>query len=133
MNVEGVQLDHQVSWDRIAAAMTTHNKAMSNRGERDKSNYYTLWDAKMYYNDQQNLLPALAALNASGGTEGVGEVPRIHYGLESVQGTLQTSWMNLQAGLVAVGGGMSEEAVEEVATLMLKISSAMNDVTERLL
>ena len=113
--------------------MTTHNKAMSNRGERDKSNYYTLWDAKMYYNDQQNLLPALAALNASGGTEGVGEVPRIHYGLESVQGTLQTSWMNLQAGLVAVGGGMSEEAVEEVATLMLKISSAMNDVTERLL
>jgi hypothetical protein len=133
VNVEGVQLDHQTSWDNIAAAMTAHNKAMKARKEKNINQYYTLWDAKMYYSDQSNLVPALGALNASAGAKGVNAMGRIHYGLESAQGTLQTSWMNLQAGLTTVGGGMSDAAAEKVATLMLGMARAMNEATELLL
>ena len=133
MNVEGLQLDHERSWDNIARVMTEHNRALKETGEEDMDAFYTLWDAKMYYNDQPNLQPAPGGLNAAAGTEGVTATSETHYGLQAVQGELQTTWMNLQAGLTAVGEGVSEETALEVAELMWNVMRAMNDVTERLL
>ncbi|PRY90705.1 hypothetical protein [Mongoliibacter ruber] len=127
VNVEGVQLDHQISWDTIANAMHDHN---INHGRDWK---YSLFDAKMYYNDIENLLPALGAINASAGKLGVNEMPRIHHGLEIYQGNLQTAWMNLQAGLVAVGHGITDENAEKIAILLHNVTSSMNDVTEEIL
>jgi hypothetical protein len=132
VNVEGIQLDHQESWDRISKTMMDHNTQVIGSGKTDINAYYTLWDAKMYYNDIANLVPALGGLNAAAGAAGVNEMPRIHYGLESTLGTIQTSWTNLQAGMTAVGQGMSKEAVDEMAVLLLGIARAMNDATERL-
>ena len=132
-NVEGVQLDHKpVAWTNIENAMTTHNNSMTAQNQTNASLFYSLWDAKMYYNDQTNLQPALGNLNASGGSQGALTIPRIHYGLESVMGTAATSWLNLQSGINAVGDGMSEDAVLEVAELMGKVTQAMNEVTDRL-
>lgn len=130
-NVEGVQLDHQVSWDTISKTMDEHNKTLGPAW--NNVNGYSLWDAKMYYNDIDNLVPALGAINAAAGELGVTDMPRIHHGLEIYQGKLQTSWMNLQAGLVAVGHGINDDNAVRIANLLNGISVAMNDVTEQLL
>ncbi|HII06270.1 MAG TPA: DUF4157 domain-containing protein, partial [Methanotrichaceae archaeon] len=131
VNVEGVQLDHQISWDTISTFMDTVNKGNGTNWNNQVG--YSLWDAKMYYNDIDNLVPALGAINASAGELGVNEIPRIHSGLEIYQGNIQTAWMNLQAGLVALGYGISDESAEGIADLLAKIVNVMNDVTEELL
>jgi hypothetical protein len=133
VNVAGIQLDHQQSWDRIASTMTQHNLGQRRGGVTDAQSYYTVWDAKMYYNDQPNLVPALGGLNAAAGARGVDLMPRIHYGLESTIGTLQTSWMNLQAGLTAVGDEMNESGVFEVAESLLAMARRMNEITDKYL
>jgi hypothetical protein len=126
VNVEGVQLDHQVSWANISATMDANNQSLIRPFD------YSLWDAKMYYNDLGNLVPALGALNAAAGVQGVGEVPRIHGGLELSTSRIQLSWMNLQAGLTSTGVGMSEDAVERVATLLFGVAHEMDRITEQL-
>ena len=131
VNVEGIQLDHQVSWDTISNYMDAHNRKLG--GGWNNKHGYSLWDAKMYYNDINNLVPALGAINASAGELGVNEIPRIHRGLEIYQGNIQSAWMNLQAGLVAVGHGISDENAERIANLLNGITKEMNDVTEELL
>ncbi len=131
VNVEGVQLDHQVSWHNISTAMHNHNTGLQQRWTNHIG--YSLYDAKMYYNDTTNLIPALGGLNAAAGALGVNEQPRIHHGLETYQGHLQTAWMNLQAGLVAVGHGISEDNAVHIADLLHQITTRMNDTTERLL
>jgi hypothetical protein len=112
--------------------MGAHNGELRRRGIGDISQYYTLWDAKMYYNDQSNLVPALGGINAAAGAQGVRAIPRIHHGLEIAIGQIQTSWMNLQAGLGSVGEGISESAAEDTAGLLLAIAREMNVVTDRL-
>jgi len=131
VNVEGVQLDHQTSWDSISTAMDAHNKKLG-KSWNNKTGY-SLWDAKMYYNDIDNLVPALGSINASAGERGVNEMPRIHHGLEIYQGNIQTAWMNLQAGLVAVGEGISDENAVRIANLLSNVTREMNNVTEELL
>jgi len=131
VNVEGIQLDHQTSWDSISTAMDDHNKKLGESWNNKTG--YTLWDAKMYYNDIDNLVPALGSINASAGERGVNEIPRIHHGLEIYQGNIQTAWMNLQAGLVAVGEGISDENAVRIAILLSNVTREMNNVTEELL
>jgi len=127
VNVGGLQLDHQISWDTISNTMDTHNKKIFRAWD------YTLWDAKMYYNDIDNLVPALGSLNASAGAQGVNKMDQIHNGLQIYQAQAQTAWMNLQAGLVAIGHQTSDENAERIAILLHEITTKMIDVTEELL
>ncbi len=131
VNVEGIQLDHQTSWDTISNIMDAHNKELGDKWTPKDG--YSLYDAKMYYNDIDNLVPALGGINASAGALGVDEVPRIHEGLEIYQGNLQTAWMNLQAGLVAVGHGITDDNAIKIADMLQNITNAMNDATDEIL
>lgn len=130
VNVEGIQLDHQTSWDTISGSMHNHNQSL-NRQWSERLDY-SLWDAKMYYNDLDNLAPALGALNASAGNEGVGAPERMHPGLEKYAARLHGAWMNLQAGLSAVGQGISDEAAEHVAGMLGEIANTIDTTTEAL-
>lgn len=130
VNVEGLQLDHQISWDRISAAMHKRNRNLGARWTPDRG--YSLWDAKMYYNDIDNLVPALGGINAAAGARGVDLAEAIHPGLSIFQGRLQGAWMNLQAGLSAVGTGISDDVAAHIATRLGNIATEMNNTTEAL-
>lgn len=125
MNVEAVQLDHRTSWDTISNTMHEHNL----KNQHNDTWKYSLWDAKMYYNDQTNLHPAPAGLNAAAGAMGVDRVESLHYGLESVAGELQTAWMNLQQTLSAMSSSIGEHAVEPLWERLDSIKQSMNNLS----
>lgn len=83
VNVEGIQLDHHISWDKIASVM-------NNDGN------YSFYEAKMYYNDQSNLHPVLGGLNAAAGSSGVKMMEEQFPEINAKVASIQTSWMNLQ-------------------------------------
>jgi hypothetical protein len=93
---------------------------------------YTLWDAKMYYNDLPNLKPALGGLNASAGAAGVTSQTGNDVRLDLYVGQVQNAWTNLQAGLTSVGTGLSYEAASEIAGLLGEVRNRMNEITDRL-
>lgn len=133
VSVEAVQLDHQgSSWTNISDVMMRHNAQASATGVTDRNVYYSLWDAKMYYNDQPNLAPAQANLNAAAGGSGVTPETGVDTRLGLYIGQIQTSWMNLQQGLSSVGTGLSDDAAAEVAGLLAGVRDAMYSVTDRL-
>ena len=123
VNVEGVQLDHKVSWEKISAAMDKSNKSNNPLD-------YTLYDAKMYYNDQDNLQPVLGALNASAGAQGV-RVSTGHSNFAEVQGIVQKSWMNLQSALIAVEN-IDLDSATQITEVLIQISRNMDDLVEEL-
>lgn len=125
-NVEGVQLDHRRSWDDISDTMNRNNENPASLFK------YTHWDAKMYYNDQPNLHPVLANLNAAAGANGVDNVSRLHYGLESGAGDLQTAWMNLQQTLSGMSPSIGESAVDPIWIRLNAITQNMNQLSEDL-
>lgn len=128
VNVEGVQLDHQVSWDVISQEMDKKNQ--------DGSGYfYSFWDAKMYYNDIDNLVPALGALNAAAGASGVSVEARQNRTIEAALGAVQHSWMNLQHVMTALNNGLGNTQVsdEEMTDILLNINESFSGLTERLL
>jgi hypothetical protein len=133
VNPEGVQLDHRVSWDNISKVMADHNAQLRAQGKAfDPATYYTLKDAKLYYNDLENLHPALGALNASAGALGVQNVTRIHQGLEMYVGKVQAAWQNLQQGITSIGYLNEEEKAEVIAGRLHQIAHSMNELTETL-
>ncbi|MBB6146535.1 hypothetical protein HNQ77_004514 [Silvibacterium bohemicum] len=133
VNPEGVQLDHRVSWDTISKVMAEHNAQLHAQGKAfDPATYYTLKDAKLYYNDLENLHPALGALNASAGALGVQNVTKIHQGLEMYVGKVQAAWQNLQQGITSIGYLNEEEKAEGIAGRLHQIAHSMNELTEAL-
>ncbi|MDP4209263.1 MAG: DUF4157 domain-containing protein [Bacteroidota bacterium] len=101
VNVEGVQLDHRQSWHSIATAMEAHNKDLRQHKINDIDQYYTYYDAKMYYNDIDNLYPVLGAINAAAGAAGVGVAQPIPDALRQVLDVLSDSTNHLRASLIA--------------------------------
>ncbi|MCM0593800.2 MAG: hypothetical protein KA716_27835 [Gloeotrichia echinulata DEX184] len=73
-----IQLDHITSWQAISQSMDNYNNQLQPRPVDDRNltpleqnQVYTLWDAKMYYNDQDNLQAGVAANNAAAGEQGM--------------------------------------------------------------
>ncbi len=128
VNVNGIQLDHQISWDRISSEMQRYNNT-------NPQNPYTFWDAKMYYNDIDNLVPALGALNAAAGADGVGVETRLNENVEGAVGTVQHSWMHLQQVMAALnnGQGFTQVSDEELTNILLDINSSFANLAEKLL
>ncbi len=128
VNVNGIQLDHQISWDRISNEMQRYNNT-------NPGNPYTFWDAKMYYNDIDNLVPALGAINAAAGEDGVAVESRLHENVEGAIGAVQHSWMHLQQVMTALnnGAGFSQVSDEVLTNILLDINSSFSDLAERLL
>lgn len=83
VNVEGVHLDHIFSWENIAKIM-------------DDAKNFTVSEARMYYNDQDNLHPVLGGLNSFAGGNGVAVLETKYPQINAAIATTQTSWMNLQ-------------------------------------
>lgn len=127
-NVEGIQLDHKVSWENIAETMHTHND-MVNSGEIET--YYTLHEARMYYNDQSNLHPVLGALNASAGSMGVALTQYPNPRIAPHIGEFETSWMNFQnyiaSGIIESGG----QAEMKIINMLKNIKSKLDNIVER--
>ncbi|MFZ1025391.1 MAG: DUF4157 domain-containing protein [Limnoraphis robusta] len=127
MNVEGIQLDHEYSWDNITNAMQNNN-ANSNR-----TFDYTLWDAKMYYNDQSNLIPQPAGVNAAAGAQGVRRIQEIHAYIAEEIGRVSRAWLNYQAGITAIAqGDLDEETKIKLVEQLFQIRQQMERTTDLL-
>ena len=129
-NVEGVQLDHQISWAKISEAMQARN----NQAKKYGGWKYSLWDARMYYHDITNLVPELGNINAAAGTSGVRVNPSINEHIANAIGTVQSRWQNLQAGITAVGkeDNLTEQRVTEIVLRLLGLGQMMNQFTDEL-
>lgn len=121
-NVEGVQLDHTISWSCIVDRMDQYNTTFNYTKDP-----YTLWDARMYYNDQDNLKPALAGINASAGEHGVSDNFISHPNLNDYLARLQLEYMNLQQGISAMKIAEDEELI---AIKLSAASRALRDATD---
>jgi hypothetical protein len=97
VNVEGIHLDHNISWAKISKNMDQHNEKASSGVPR-----YSFWDAKMYYNDIRNLHPVLGGLNSGAGENGVAKLEKYNPNINEKIARIQTSWMNLQNYISAI-------------------------------
>lgn len=120
VNVEGIQLDHHISWHNISTMMDQHNAQVG--GGRPIANYYTLWDAKMYYNDITNLNPVLGGINAAAGAAGVQFGGRMPEQLAQINGVIQQSWMHLQQAMAARYAHPGGEAPAELMDELMVVS-----------
>lgn len=123
VNVEGAQLDHRLSWFDIASAMENHNRALLAQNVQDMGEYYTFFDAKMYYNDLENLFPVLGAMNAAAGAAGVAAAAPIPEVLRGVLDVLSDSTNHLRATLVArFSNAESPPPTEELCRAIFEIA-----------
>ncbi|MEJ2407891.1 MAG: DUF4157 domain-containing protein [Novosphingobium sp.] len=131
-NPQGVQLDHSpVSWDAIQDHMNAHNLAEKQKGTPENDHdYYTLWDARMYYNDIANLKPAMGSDNASGGAEGAHVSAKMHEFLQVAVGKLQQSMTNLQGVLGAFHESFEESDVVQKSETMIAIAGRLDTLAE---
>jgi|GEM_PF-6584608 len=126
-NASGVQLDHRISWHNISAFMDQRNAtAYADDPDPAADDVYSLWDARMYYNDQTNLQPALGSENAGGGAHGVHAAPEINDDLAQAVAQTHAAWMATQRSAnafdphIADGGelGVVVERFEGIADSM---------------
>ncbi|MFN4095184.1 MAG: DUF4157 domain-containing protein [Sphingomonas sp.] len=133
VNTQAVQLDHHPqSWDRIADAMQRHNAQLKAHGVPITSNdYYTLWDARMYYNDVTNLRPAMGSDNASGGADGVTVAAPMHEFLRGSLGNAVHAMTNLQHVLGAFHETFQEDQLHDVVGMLGDLANHANQVSDR--
>lgn len=126
-NVEGIQLDHSTSWEDISNTMHAHNSLVSSGRQQT---YYTVYEARMYYNDQTNLHPVLGALNASAGSMGVAIGKYQNPNIAPFIGELQTSWMNFQnyiaSGIIETEGAAESEIIGRLSYIKNQLDSMVN-------
>lgn len=129
VNVEGVQLDHRQSWHSIASAMEAHNNDLHRQGITDIDQYYTYYDAKMYYNDIDNLYPVLGAINAAAGAAGVVSAQPIPEGLSQVLDVLSDSTNHLRSSLIARFAD-GQDVPQGLPEAVLDIANQASDMAE---
>lgn len=122
---EGVQLDHKISWHNIAAAMDAQNAAGPPPQLR-----YSLWDARMYYNDQPNLHPVLAAHNAAAGAAGVAPAIPLRARIGASVGRVTTAWHGFQDGLNAVEPDLDAAEARTISARLDHIAHGIEIATD---
>lgn len=96
-NVEGIQLDHEFSWDNIADIM-------------DADGNYNVHEARNYYNDQSNLHPVFGNLNASAGAAGIPlDLRSVDININERLANIQVKWMNMQNYINAIERNFASE------------------------
>lgn len=126
-NVRGVQLDHRYAWDNIATNMHGRNliSHQENRHFAYRQYWYTLRDARLYYNDYTNLQPVLGSDNAAGGVAGVEPAPPIHNDLANAVATTHGSWMRLQRDVNRLGENPAQLVREDVVARLQNTRTTM--------
>jgi len=126
-NVKGVQLDHRYAWDRIATNMHNRNVIAhnQNRSFAYKQYWYTLRDARLYYNDYTNLQPVLGSDNAAAGAGGVVAAPPIHNDLAAAVATTHGGWMRLQRDVNRLGADPAQLVREDVVERLQNTRNTM--------
>ena len=134
VNTQAVQLDHQPqSWANIAEIMDAHNKNQGkNKVAFNDTDYYTLWDARMYYNDVTNLRPAMGSDNASGGADGVMVAEPMHGHLEVALGSAMHSMEHLQGVLSAYHKSFQEDHLSFVVNQLSDLAGHANRLSEEI-
>ncbi len=134
VNTQAVQLDHQPqSWANIANIMDAHNATQQHhRVPFSAAAYYTLWDARMYYNDVTNLRPAMGSDNASGGADGVAVAAPMHDQLNVTLGAAVQSMSHLQGVLNAFHQSFQENQVHETANELAEIAGRADALSEKI-
>lgn len=132
-NTQAVQLDHYPqSWANIADIMNSHNVAQDHKKVPfSEDAYYTLWDARMYYNDVTNLKPAMGSDNASGGSEGVTVAAPMHEFLNVSLGNAVHAMTNLQHTLGAFHESFQEDQLKAVVEMLGDLANHANHVTDK--
>jgi len=129
-NQKGVQLDHRVSWSNIETYMDQRNKpaiaAIDDDADLPAESWYSLWDARMYYNDQTNLFPVLASDNAAAGADGVKPAPDIHKDLAVAVANTHSRWMALQRDVNLLGKDPAPQFRQHVVGLLQNTSANMD-------
>lgn len=133
VNTQAVQLDHHPqSWDKIADAMQKHNAELKKQGVPTTSDaYYTVWDARMYYNDVTNLRPAMGSDNASGGADGVMVAAPMHEFLRGSLANAVHAMTNLQHVLGAFHETFQEDQLHDVVGMLGDLANHANNVSDR--
>lgn len=134
VNTQAVQLDHQPqSWANIADIMDAHNAQQHRLGVPfSAAAYYTLWDARMYYNDVTNLRPAMGSDNASGGADGVAVAAPMHGHLQATLGHATHAMTNLQHVLGAFHESFQEDHLQHATNSLIDIASRANKLSEEI-
>jgi hypothetical protein len=134
VNTQAVQLDHQPqSWANIANVMEAHNTAQEQHGVPfSPATYYTLWDARMYYNDVTNLRPAMGSDNASGGADGVNVAAPMHEQLQATLGHTVHAMTNLQHVLGAFHESFQEDHLNYAVNKLVDIATRANTLSEEI-
>ncbi len=134
VNTQAVQLDHQPqSWANIANIMEQHNAVQQQHGVPfSAAAYYTLWDARMYYNDVTNLRPAMGSDNASGGAEGVAVAAPMHGQLQATLGHATHAMTNLQHVLGAFHESFQEDHLHHAVNSLVDIASRANKLSDEI-
>ncbi|MFK0733624.1 MAG: hypothetical protein HEQ35_03245 [Gloeotrichia echinulata IR180] len=135
INVAAIQLDHITSWQAISQSMDNYNNQLQPRPVDDRNltpleqnQVYTLWDAKMYYNDQDNLQAGVAANNAAAGEQGMVQEIRNPV-LDATLSTIGTQWLLLQQAVQAVVPHIQDPVdSENVLSELLRISEEMEEI-----
>lgn len=122
----GAQMDHEISWDDIVQVMDEHNRQMDAQNA-PLSAYYTLRDARLYYNDVSNLHFALGAHNAAAGSSGVPRLEDVHDDFRAPSGFIAAEWANLQQMLHAVSGGVTADQASAVFDRLAELGGYMRE------
>jgi hypothetical protein len=120
----GAQMDHIVSWDSIVQVMDAHNRLMDDV-QAPLSSYYTLRDARLYYNDVSNLHFVLGAHNAAAGASGVPQIEDVHQDFRAPTRFIGEEWMNLQQIIHAVSGGVTPDQAVQIFDRLAELGEDM--------
>lgn len=117
VNVEGIHLDHKVSWDIMSGIM-------------NQDNNYSLYEARMYYNDQSNLHPTLGGLNSGAGSSSIQALEQKYPEVNAKIAGIQTSWMNLQNYITAKWQETGGTDVEGLMSYLTSIEDKLDEGLE---
>lgn len=130
-NTQSVQLDHNPrSWADISDTMEEHNADLHQTHPYNRDTFYSVWDARMYYNDITNLRPAMGSDNASGGADGAHVAAPMHEGIRTSMATAFQSVTELQNVLGAYQESFTEDDVSHVGNALLDISGQANELSQ---
>ena len=128
-NVKGVQLDHRISWHDIARVMSIRNSKIKSKDADNSDEWYSLRDARLYYNDISNLQPVLASDNAASGARGVRRRVEIHDNLAGGVAQTHNQWMHLQRNINRLGENPDPVFRQNVEARLVATRDAMAAVS----
>jgi len=132
-DIRGVQLDHSpISWEKIAKGINENNRMAT-----DDSSRFSLADAKLYYNDFENLVPEFASTNASAGDKSANGLAPLNQSLSDFEIGIEELWISIKNQLsyyATFCGAMTFDAyqttLQYICNLITQLETFKNEYLE---